>query len=118
MASQPERVVLTYQDLLQLLNDRNRYELFEGELQVTAARNIAHQTASINLSSLLHNYVRANRLGRVLTAPCDVHFSETTVVEPDLLFVSAERAAVSRSGDCARRSLGLERAVRDLGQRD
>ena len=94
MASQPERVVLTYQDLLQLPNDRNRYELFDGELQVTAAPNIAHQTASINLSSLLHNYVRANHLGLVLSAPCDVHFTETSVVEPDLLFVSAERSEI------------------------
>lgn len=94
MASQPERVVLTYEDLVELPNDRNRYELFEGELQVTAAPNTAHQTASINLGALLHNYVRANRLGRVFTAPCDVLLSQITVVEPDLLFVSAERAAI------------------------
>lgn len=94
MASQSERVVLTYQDLLQLPNDRNRYELFDGELQVTAAPNIAHQSASINLSSLLHNYVRANHLGLVLSAPCDVHFTETSVAQPDILFISTERSEI------------------------
>lgn len=94
MASQPERVVLTYQDLLQLPNDRNRYELFEGELQVTAAPNTAHQTASMNLTLILGNHVRAHQLGRIFTAPCDVLLGETTVVEPDLLFVAAERTEI------------------------
>ncbi|HEX5417828.1 MAG TPA: Uma2 family endonuclease [Chloroflexota bacterium] len=94
MASQPERVVLTYEDLIQLPNDRNRYELFDGELQVTAVPNIAHQTASFNLGLILGNYVRAHRLGRVFSAPCDVHFSETNVVEPDLLFVADGRAEI------------------------
>lgn len=49
MASEPERIILDYDDLVALPNDRNRYELFDGELQLTAAPNTMHQTAVTNL---------------------------------------------------------------------
>ncbi len=94
MASEPERVILTYADLIALPNDRNRYEILEGELQVTAAPNTMHQTAVTNLTIILGNYVRRHRLGRVFTAPYDVLLSDTTVVETDLLFVSNERRSI------------------------
>jgi len=94
MATEPERVILTYEDLIELPNDRNRYELFEGELQVTAAPNVSHQTAVTNLTTILVNHVRAGRLGWVFTAPCDVLLSNVSVVEPDLLFVARERRAI------------------------
>ncbi len=96
MASQPERVILTYDDIAQLPTDRHRYELFEGELQVTAAPNTAHQTVVGNLYILMATHVRRNRLGRVFIAPYDVLLSDITVVEPDLLFVSRERQSIIR----------------------
>lgn len=97
MASRPEHVILTYEDLVEMPNDRNRYELFEGELQVTAAPNISHQATSGNLYFILTGHVRRYDLGSVFTAPCDVLLSEISVVEPDLLFVSKERREIIRS---------------------
>jgi Uma2 family endonuclease len=98
MASQPERVILTYADLIEIPNDRNRYELFEGELQVTAAPNTAHQGAVNNLAFLLTKHVRRHRLGFVFTAPFDVLLSDISVVQPDLLFVSRERRRIILPG--------------------
>ena len=94
MATQPERVILTYEDYAELPADRNRYELIEGELQVTTAPNTAHQRALKNLAYLIEGHVRAHRLGLVLFAPCDVLLSDITVVQPDLLFVAREREAI------------------------
>ncbi len=94
MVTEPERVILTYEDLIALPNDRNRYEIFEGELQVTASPNISHQTAVTNLTAILVAQVRVRRLGWVFTAPCDVLLSDITVVEPDLLFVSRGRRRI------------------------
>jgi Uma2 family endonuclease len=37
---------------------------------------------------------KRNKLGLVFTAPCDVILSDENVVQPDLLFVSAARAAI------------------------
>src|SRR5262249_41690306 len=88
MAQRAARVVLTYRDLIQLPNDRNRYELFEGELQVTAAPNTPHQTAVINIATILNVHVQQHGLGDLFVAPYDVYFTETTVVEPDLVFVA------------------------------
>lgn len=94
MAVQTDRVILTYQEYLELPNDRNRYEILEGELEVNPAPNVAHQRAVVNLSYLLVAHTRAHRLGQVLVAPTDVILSDITVVQPDLLFISSERASI------------------------
>lgn len=94
MASQPERVILTYDDLRELPEDRNRYELFEGELEVTAAPNLGHQDIVGNLHAIIRPHVRSRGLGRLYLAPVDVKLSNTTVLEPDLVFVSTARAAI------------------------
>ncbi|MBI4506782.1 MAG: Uma2 family endonuclease [Chloroflexi bacterium] len=94
MATHPERVVLTYADYLELHDDRMRYQLLEGELDVTPAPSTIHQTVVKNLLVILDLYVRRGRLGTVFVAPCDVVLNDNNVVQPDLLFVSRERAAI------------------------
>ena len=94
MATQRERAGLTYDDYRQLPDDRNRYELFEGELQVTPAPGTIHQIVVSKLFLALGPHVRRRRLGLVLVAPCDVLLSATTVVQPDLLFVAGERREI------------------------
>lgn len=94
MAIQPEHVVLTYSDYLQLPSDRNRYELLQGELQVNPAPGTGHQTVVTNLAAILRDHVRPRHLGMVLVAPCDVLLTDITVVQPDVLFVSRERQAI------------------------
>lgn len=94
MATNPNRVVLTYGDLIEMPNDRQRYEIVDGELYVIAAPNISHQTAVTNLTTVLNVHVRAHRLGRVFTAPCDVILENTTVVEPDIIFVAEKNRGI------------------------
>jgi len=90
----PGRIKLTYDDYVGLPNDGKRYEILDGELSVSPAPMTQHQIASINLTMLLYQFVRSHRLGRVLEAPTDVILAETTIVQPDILFVSAERASI------------------------
>lgn len=94
MATQPEQIVLTYDDLLDLPEDRNRYEMYEGELEVTAAPTPRHQTVVGNLHLTLGPCVLASDLGRVLISPIDVKLSDITVVEPDLISVSKAREGI------------------------
>jgi Uma2 family endonuclease len=91
MATQPRRIVLTYEDYAALPDDRNRYELFEGELQVSPSPGARHQRVVLGLGALLRQHVRARRLGEVFVAPFDVLLSNITVVQPDVLYVSADR---------------------------
>jgi Uma2 family endonuclease len=75
-------------------DERNRYEIIDGELFVTPSPIPAHQRVSRELFVLLHAYVRANRLGQTYYAPLDMHFSPITVVEPDLLVVKHDAVAL------------------------
>ncbi len=83
-------VKLTYADYRQTPDDE-RYELLDGDLIMTPAPNTGHQTAVSDLSALLNQFVKIQRLGRVLVAPFDVVLSDVDVVQPDILFISNER---------------------------
>jgi Uma2 family endonuclease len=83
---------LTYDDFVLFPDDGNRHELIDGEHYVTPSPNTKHQAISLNLSGLLWNHLQANPIGRLFTAPYDVVFSPFDVVEPDLLFLTTERA--------------------------
>lgn len=85
---------LSYDDLRQIPPDRNRYELIEAELLVSAAPNIEHQRKAGRLFVELTSFVRQHDLGEVFIAPCDVVLDSSTVLEPDILFVSKARQSI------------------------
>ena len=86
-----QRVVLTYEDYAQLPNDGRRYEIHDGELSVTPAPGTPHQRISGNLSDILRSHVKQRGAGEVLYAPVDVILADTTVVQPDLIYVDPDR---------------------------
>jgi Uma2 family endonuclease len=85
-------VKLTYDDFLLFPDDGKRHELIDGEHYVTPSPASKHQRIVWNLNGLLYNYLQEHPVGKAFSAPLDVVFSQFDVVEPDLLFVSAERA--------------------------
>ena len=88
MAVEPQRLY-TYADLQAFPEDNLRREIIDGELFVTAAPRIRHQRVVMNLAGRLWQYA-AQHGGEVFPAPTDVFFSDTSVVEPDVLFVRAD----------------------------
>lgn len=90
---------LTYRDYEALPADGRRHELHEGELSATPAPSPRHQRISGNLNEVLRQHVKRRRLGEVLYAPIDCILSETTVVQPDLVYLDSSRLpAVSARG--------------------
>jgi Uma2 family endonuclease len=85
------RLILTYADLAALPADGKRYELHEGELYVTAAPRPRHQQVVGNLHLIIAQHVRRRGLGEVFLSPIDVILADITVVEPDLVYLDAER---------------------------
>ena len=81
---------LTYQDYANLEGDE-RYELLDGELILVGSPNENHQIASMKIGYRMYSFVEENDLGQVFHAPYDVLFTDTDVVQPDILFVSKER---------------------------
>ena len=86
-------VKLTYDDFVLFPDDGKRHELIDGEHHVTPSPNTRHQQISGNLFALIWTYLETQPIGQVFHAPYDVVFSEFDVVEPDLLYLSNERAA-------------------------
>ncbi len=83
MADSMEKdILLTYEDYLSLPNDRNRYEILEGELIVTLPPTFEHQEVLQNLVHILYSHIKMNNLGKIVTAPMDVILDETTIIQP------------------------------------
>ena len=93
MVTAPPALKLTYADYCRTPDDE-RYELLDGELIVAPAPNSAHQRVDAKLGWRLAQFVEQWGLGQVFSAPYDVVLSETDVVQPDLLFISNERAYI------------------------
>jgi Uma2 family endonuclease len=88
------KVALTYRDYMALPDDGKRYELYDGELVEVTSPTLRHQRAVRELMGILDRHVRAHNLGEVIPAPFDVILSETTVLQPDIVFVAQDRARV------------------------
>jgi Uma2 family endonuclease len=86
------RAKLTYDDFVLFPDDGMRHELIDGEHYVTPSPNFKHQAVLGNLHLLIGNWLQAHRVGRVMLSPFDVVFTKFDVVEPDLLYLSNERA--------------------------
>jgi Uma2 family endonuclease len=65
------------------------YQLIEGELIMSPSPNRFHRVVARNVFRLLDGFVRRQPIGEVYFAPVDVYLSDTTVVQPDVLFISA-----------------------------
>src|SRR5579871_6515516 len=70
------RVVMTYQDYLELPNDGKRYEILDGDPHVTPTPSWYHQRTLFNLAKLVDEFVLGHDLGFVLTAPWDIVLDE------------------------------------------
>lgn len=71
----------------------NRFVEFEdGELIMHSPVNIRHQRLAAFLSFLLIGYVRANKLGEVLTGPAVVRLRPNLNYEPDIFYVAHEQS--------------------------
>jgi len=103
------RVVLTYSDYAALPADGRRYELHDGELSVTPAPGTRHQLVIGNLFVAFHTYVGREHRGVVFIAPTDVILSDTTIVQPDIVWVAPDRlAAISTRGIEGAPTLAIE----------
>jgi Uma2 family endonuclease len=86
-------VKLTYDDFVLFPDDGQRHELIDGEHYVTPYPNMKHQRVLGNLFLVIASWLETHPVGEAFLSPFDVVFSNIDVVEPDLLYLSNERAA-------------------------
>lgn len=88
------KILLTYEDYLELPNDGRRYEIIQGDLYVSPSPTSRHQVVLTRLLRALADFADSRLWGIVLPAPMDVLFSPTNVNQPDILGVARERMAI------------------------
>ena len=88
-----EKTKLTYEDYAKT-PEWERYELIDGELIELTSPRIAHQLLLGVLHSEVRAFVREHMLGRVFMSPTDLVLDDTNTFQPDLFFVSNERADI------------------------
>lgn len=64
-----------------------RYELVDGELLVTPAPRVVHQSAVGDLFIALQAYVRQHALGDLMLSPADIGLEPESIVQPDIFLV-------------------------------
>ncbi len=92
MVQAKPKVKLTYDDYANLPGDE-RYELIDGELILVGAPYLIHQRLGKRLFRLMLS-AEDDGLGWLYFAPVDVVLTDHDVVQPDLLFISKERADI------------------------
>jgi Uma2 family endonuclease len=99
----------TVDDLQDLPDDGQRYEVIDGELFVTPSPSYDHQAAVALLHRRLAEYLERERIGYVLLAPADVAFSSVRLVQPDVFVVPLVNGRRPRSfGEAERLILAAE----------
>ncbi len=87
------RTRLTVADYMNT-SDEVRCQLIDGELVLAPSPTDKHQAVSAEMFVALRQFVRQRRLGIVRFAPLDVVFPNHEVFQPDILFVSDDRADI------------------------
>lgn len=90
----PGGVRFRAEDIWDTPEDGNRYEVIDGRLCMTPPPSWAHQRGSTMLAFYLVRHVRERGLGEVATAPVGVVLDEENGLQPDLVYVSRERADI------------------------
>lgn len=88
-----EKKKYTYEDYLKTPDDV-RYELIEGELIMTPSPTTRHQRISRKLEFAIEKHVTENNLGEVFYSPYDVCLDDENVVQPDIIFISNDKADI------------------------
>lgn len=84
-----QRRRVSYDDLAQMPEDGRRYELYDGEVFVVPSPILRHQVVAMRLWRILDDF--ANAVGGLAVAsPMDVVFSDYDVVQPDIVFLTAD----------------------------
>ena len=77
----------TREQVLDLPDDGNRYELVDGALLVTPSPRALHQIAVWALSREVDGFVRRHAVGLMLGAPADLDLRDGQLVQPDLFVI-------------------------------
>ena len=84
---------LTYADLCAMPEDNLRHELIDGVHYVSPSATIGHQRIVGEIFYCLRCHLAEAGTGEVFISPLDVVLSEYDVLEPDVIYLTAEQVS-------------------------
>jgi Uma2 family endonuclease len=66
-------------------------QIIQNQLFIMASPNFDHQEISMELSSVMHVFCKAHKIGKIVTAPLDIQFDEDNLFQPDIIFIAVSR---------------------------
>ena len=91
--------LMTAQELGKLDDDANRHELIKGVLLTMPPAKYEHMRVCANLTFLLMQHVKANRLGVIgAEGGYKLESDPDTVLAPDVSFIAQDRISLSPEG--------------------
>lgn len=88
------QVKLSYDEYIHLPDDGRIHEIIDGYHYMSPAPFLQHQRISRRIQFQLYEQLEKTGLAEVFNAPTDVHLSETSVVQPDILVVDSRRKRI------------------------
>src|ERR1700719_3443433 len=85
---------ITHDDLLKMPEDNLPREIIDGDLIVSPTPSAFHQRIVLRLGRVIGGYLEEHALGEVLISPLDPILASNQGVQPDLLYISNERAGI------------------------
>jgi Uma2 family endonuclease len=89
----PNQGQWTYDALLALPDDGNRYEIIDGVLYVSPPPSPKHQDSLLNLSVSLMGFIRGGGRGRLFLSPVGLLMPHARPVQPDAFFLKTDNPA-------------------------
>jgi Uma2 family endonuclease len=90
----------TAMEVFNMLPEGTLCEVIDNVLYMSPSPTTDHQRILLDVASEIRTHVKTNKLGETFLAPCDVYLdNEQNVIQPDVIFISAEKAGmVKRKG--------------------
>ncbi|MFN3648797.1 MAG: Uma2 family endonuclease [Armatimonadota bacterium] len=85
-----------------------RYELVEGVVYMAPMPAWPHGAVAQNLADLLSPWVRARKLGRILSAQTGIYYGAHNYLDPDLLYLRPEQVPTHRGERVTQATLAVE----------
>jgi Uma2 family endonuclease len=100
MSTTTQTHLMTAEELIRLPDDSLCHELIKGELLTMSPPGAKHGFVTINLSTRLHNHVRANNLGILYAAETGFKLESNpdTVLAPDIAFIARDNVGMPPAG--------------------
>lgn len=84
----------TAMEVFKMLPEGTRCELINGIIYMSPAPLLNHQDTLLSLGSLMFNFVKRKKLGKIYVSPVDVYLNSKNAYQPDIIFVSEQNKGI------------------------